>query len=615
MKVNINRQLAGLEDLLFGVGTVDQDRQGTTVTVTKINASNLPFDDLNTLAEVMAPINEQVIPNLAEILLAGDNAVIATDAAAAALVSETNTASLYDQFDDRYLGNKVVEPTLDNDGNVLLVGALYWDTIITRLRVWDGVSWGDALELTATSTSTVINKTLDSITNQIGADHIHYKVRNASGSTIPINTVVTASGTQPGTDYILVIPITDPQTQIAIGIVHTTLANNGTGLVINTGIADDVDTSLWPVGTILYPSTAGDFTTVKPTIGRYQACALVLRQHATQGTLLCEFTNPEQIASTAQEGYVQLNDTLTSTSTTEALTAAQGKVLQDNIDLKAPLASPAFTDIPEAPTAAVGTDTTQLATTAFVNAEIANDAVLLVGDQTVDDIKTFTSSPIVPTPTTPTQASNAGYSDSQVAKGSYMTYGGTADAVTLTTLYGSPQTAYAIGQQFRFRAIATNTGAMTIDVDGLGVKTVLDIRNIATVAGEIRTDVDTIVTYDGTNFIVDRQIERGSNANGEYVKFADGTLIQRSGEKTEVSKAITIDTGLGSFRSSGPDQTLPTAFINTQFTLSGTVHTPAGITVSSTNPSSASSVNFGFLSVSSTTQTVKYSWVAVGRWK
>lgn len=41
---------------------------------------------------------------------------------------------------------------------------------------------------------------------------------------------------------------------------------------------------------------------------------------------------------------------------------------------KAELASPTFTGTPAAPTATVGTNTTQVATTAFVNAEIANDA-------------------------------------------------------------------------------------------------------------------------------------------------------------------------------------------------------------------------------------------------
>jgi len=38
---------------------------------------------------------------------------------------------------------------------------------------------------------------------------------------------------------------------------------------------------------------------------------------------------------------------------------------------RAPLASPTFTGTPAAPTAAVGTNTTQVATTAFVKAEIA----------------------------------------------------------------------------------------------------------------------------------------------------------------------------------------------------------------------------------------------------
>lgn len=42
--------------------------------------------------------------------------------------------------------------------------------------------------------------------------------------------------------------------------------------------------------------------------------------------------------------------------------------------LKAPLASPAFTGTPTAPTPTTGDSSTKIATTAFVNAEIANDA-------------------------------------------------------------------------------------------------------------------------------------------------------------------------------------------------------------------------------------------------
>ena len=43
----------------------------------------------------------------------------------------------------------------------------------------------------------------------------------------------------------------------------------------------------------------------------------------------------------------------------------------------APTASPTFTGTPAAPTAAQGTNTTQIATTAFVNAEIAADTAAL----------------------------------------------------------------------------------------------------------------------------------------------------------------------------------------------------------------------------------------------
>ena len=154
------------------------------------------------------------------------------------------------------------------------------------------------------ATEALTNKTIDNILNTIGADHIHYKVRNSTGSTINVGTVVYASGTQPGTDYVLIEPVTDPQAQVAIGIVHTTLLNNDIGLVVNTGVKDGVNTNAFTVGTILYPNTTGGFTSTKPTSGMYQACAYVLRQHSSSGTLLCEFSEPKMIASATQMGYM-----------------------------------------------------------------------------------------------------------------------------------------------------------------------------------------------------------------------------------------------------------------------------------------------------------------------
>jgi hypothetical protein len=54
-----------------------------------------------------------------------------------AATSETNAAASYDAFDDRYLGSKTSDPTLDNDGDALLDGATYWDTTNNCLKVYD----------------------------------------------------------------------------------------------------------------------------------------------------------------------------------------------------------------------------------------------------------------------------------------------------------------------------------------------------------------------------------------------------------------------------------------------------------------------------------------------
>jgi len=61
---------------------------------------------------------------------------VAADAASAA-ASATAAAASYDSFDDRYLGAKASAPTLDNDGNALAAGALYWNTTTGAMQVWD----------------------------------------------------------------------------------------------------------------------------------------------------------------------------------------------------------------------------------------------------------------------------------------------------------------------------------------------------------------------------------------------------------------------------------------------------------------------------------------------
>lgn len=70
-----------------------------------------------------------------------------------------SAAQSFDDFDDRYLGSKNTDPTTDNDGGPLIVGALYWNTPLAKMKAWDGSAWafwsGD-ISGPATSTDSAI---------------------------------------------------------------------------------------------------------------------------------------------------------------------------------------------------------------------------------------------------------------------------------------------------------------------------------------------------------------------------------------------------------------------------------------------------------------------------
>jgi len=100
---------------------------------------------------------------------ASNAATSETNAAASAVSAASSAAaaaSSYDQFDDRYLGAKSTgAPSTDNDGNPLVTGALYYDSVEGKMYVYDGSGWLPAsaasvasivtYEYTATASQTV----------------------------------------------------------------------------------------------------------------------------------------------------------------------------------------------------------------------------------------------------------------------------------------------------------------------------------------------------------------------------------------------------------------------------------------------------------------------------
>lgn len=65
----------------------------------------------------------------------------ASSAQTAAEAARDATLAAYDSFDDRYLGSKSSNPSVDNDGNALVAGALYYNTTVPEMRLYTGSAW------------------------------------------------------------------------------------------------------------------------------------------------------------------------------------------------------------------------------------------------------------------------------------------------------------------------------------------------------------------------------------------------------------------------------------------------------------------------------------------
>jgi len=136
--------------------------------------------------------------------IATTQAGIATTQAANALISATAAEAAYDSFDDRYLGAKTSDPTVDNDGNALITGAMYFNSTSSIMKVYTGSAWmntpgfatgGSAGQVLAKLSSTNYDTQWVSLTGGL----IYGGTWNASTNT---PTLTSSVGTQ-GTYYVV----------------------------------------------------------------------------------------------------------------------------------------------------------------------------------------------------------------------------------------------------------------------------------------------------------------------------------------------------------------------------------------------------------------------------
>lgn len=94
---------------------------------------------------------------------AATSATAAQTAQTAAETARDQTLAAYDNFDDRYLGTKTSDPTLDNDGNALVAGSLYFNSTTGAMKVYTGSAWVDAY--TSGTTFLAKSNNLSDLTN------------------------------------------------------------------------------------------------------------------------------------------------------------------------------------------------------------------------------------------------------------------------------------------------------------------------------------------------------------------------------------------------------------------------------------------------------------------
>lgn len=124
----------------------------------------------------------------------------------------------------------------------------------------------------------------------------------------------------------------------------------------------------------------------------------------------------------------------------------------------------------------------------------------------------------------------------------FVTAGGTANAITLTLAIAP--SAYVVGQVFCFLATNTNTGATTINVNGLGAKNIYKDALYSLDSADIVSGKIYFVVYDGTQFQI-----LGSQLSHEYEPWLTGTLwcsdniVSRPVVLDYAIKTVTANTG------------------------------------------------------------------------
>ena len=122
---------------------------------------------------------------------AGNSATAAANSATAAENAKNAAEAALDTFDDDFLGSKSSDPSVDNDGNTLTDGALYFNTSDNVMKVYDlgNTQWKQLVptssQQTAIDTVSAANSNISAVAGQITPTN---NIGTVAGQTSEIST-------------------------------------------------------------------------------------------------------------------------------------------------------------------------------------------------------------------------------------------------------------------------------------------------------------------------------------------------------------------------------------------------------------------------------------------
>jgi hypothetical protein len=193
--------------------------------------------------------------------------------------------------------------------------------------------------------------------------------------------------------------------------------------------------------------------------------------------------------------------------------------------------------------------------------------------------------------------------------------GGTSNAYTVTP---SPAiTDYGSHQFFILAIDRANTGAATINVNGLGTRNLQKLSRTsvpgALASGDLQPGMNVPCWYDGTRFILmlPGVPTTGSNGNGSYIRMPTGVQIcwkQIEDPTTPINNAA-----FGGFQSDTEEWTFPLAFAATPVVVASVPRLNAfGIQANGTNTTTA---GYAYTAITSQAGVTRYAnLIAIGVW-